>query len=140
MCKRSLELIVGILASLKCGCCYIPIDPSFPQERISYMLDNSKSKILLTTSSLINKINFGNKLPIDLSNDLYIKNKNNLEKITNPDDNSYIIYTSGSTGKPKGVVLKQKSLTNLAYHFNTNLDFFKTQNKSSYGFCYNCKF
>lgn len=129
MCKRSLELIVGILASLKCGCCYIPIDPSFPQERISYMLDNSKSKILLTTSSLINKINFGNKLPIDLSNDLYIKNKNNLEKITNPDDNSYIIYTSGSTGKPKGVVLKQKSLTNLAYHFNTNLDFFKTQNK-----------
>ena len=49
MCNRSLELIVGILASLKCGCCYIPIDPSFPKERISYMLENSNSKILLST-------------------------------------------------------------------------------------------
>lgn len=129
MCNRSLELIVGILASLKCGCCYIPIDPSFPKERISYMLENSNSKILLSTNNIINKINFDNKLSIDLNNSIYLKNKGNLEKITNPDDNSYIIYTSGSTGKPKGVVLKQKSLTNLAYHFNNSLEFFKTKNK-----------
>lgn len=129
MVERSLELIVSILAALKCGCCYIPIDPHFPSERISYMLENSNAKILLTTEQTYSKTNYNKKLVVNFDNlNVYNGNINNLENINMPDDNSYIIYTSGSTGKPKGVVLKQKSLTNLAYHLNNELEFFKNPN------------
>ena len=130
MTERSLELIVGVLASFKCGSAYIPIDPNFPDERISYMLENSHSKLLLTTKNTYSKTNYENKLVINFDNlNIYNGNIQNLKNINLPDDNSYIIYTSGSTGKPKGVVLKQKSLTNLAYHLNTHLDFFKNPKK-----------
>lgn len=126
MTTRSLELIISILAAFKCGCCYIPIDPNFPDERISYMLENSNSKILLTSKSTFNKLDFSNKLLINLEDEnIFSGNSFNLKNINLPDDNSYIIYTSGSTGKPKGVVLKQKSLTNLACYLNSTLEFFK---------------
>ncbi len=126
MLERSLELIISILASLKCGCCYIPIDPNFPNERINYMLKNSNSKILLTSEKTYNKTSFNNKLVVNLDNlNVYNGNSTKLENINTPNDNSYIIYTSGSTGTPKGVVLKHKSLTNLAYYLNENLGFFK---------------
>lgn len=124
--QRSLELVVSILACLKCGNSYIPIDPHFPDDRISYMLQNSNSKILLTTKQTYSKIEYSKKIVVDLDNlNIYNGNNKNLDNITKPDDNSYIIYTSGSTGKPKGVVLKQKSLTNLAYYLNNQLEFFK---------------
>lgn len=130
MTERSLELIVAILAAFKCGCTYIPIDPNFPDERITYMLENSNSKILLTTKNTFSKTTYENKLVINFDNlNIYNGQCTNLKNINSPDDNSYIIYTSGSTGKPKGVVLKQKSLTNLAYHLNTHLDFFKKKQK-----------
>lgn len=123
MVPRSLELIICILASLKAGCCYIPIDPSYPDERINYMLNNSKTKMLLTTKTTFDKVIFENKINIfNIDNNLNIDNPKNINL---PDDNSYIIYTSGSTGKPKGVVLKHSSLVNLAYHLNNNLEFFQ---------------
>jgi surfactin family lipopeptide synthetase A/bacitracin synthase 1/bacitracin synthase 2/bacitracin synthase 3 len=52
MLERSLEMIVGILAILKSGCAYLPIDPGYPEERIQYMLEDSNAKILVTTSFL----------------------------------------------------------------------------------------
>lgn len=126
MVPRSLELVVSILASLKCGSCYIPIDPHFPIDRISYMLENSHSKVLITTKDTYSKTQYEQKIDISFDNlNIYNGNKNNLDIPINPEDNSYIIYTSGSTGKPKGVVLKHSSLTNLAYHLNNNLEFFK---------------
>lgn len=125
MVNRSLEMIVSILAVLKSGACYIPIDPEYPQDRIEYMLDNSNSKMLLTFEKLQDKVNFDNKLFVELSNELYNSNKSNLENINEPDDLAYIIYTSGSTGKPKGVMLIHKSLSNLTNYCNNYVEYLR---------------
>lgn len=128
MVNRSLEMIVSILAVLKSGACYIPIDPEYPQDRIEYMLDNSNAKILLTFEKLKNKINFDKKLFVELKNDLYKSNKNNLENINEPNDLSYIIYTSGSTGMPKGVMLTHKNVNNFIQGMSEIINF--SANKS----------
>lgn len=126
MVNRSLEMIIGILAILKSGGAYIPIDPTFPEERIDYMLKKSNSKVLLTLKSTENKIDYNNKLLIDLSNSsLYTNPTNNLDLINTPDDLSYVIFTSGSTGKPKGVMLKHKSLSNLCNYCNNYIEYLK---------------
>ncbi len=125
MVNRSLELLVAILAVLKSGACYIPIDPNYPKDRTEYMLENSHCKLLLTSSSLYASIDFDKKIVVDFSDNYFTNNISNLPNINLPEDTSYIIYTSGSTGKPKGVVLKQKSLTNLAYFLNDYVCFLK---------------
>ena len=71
MVNRSLEMLVAILAVLKSGACYIPIDPEYPQDRIEYMLNNSNAKMLLTFKKLESKVKFDNKLFIELDNKLY---------------------------------------------------------------------
>lgn len=126
MVNRSLEMIISILAVLKSGACYVPIDPEYPQDRIEYMLENSNSKILLTFKKLQNKISFKNKLFVELDNSLYNLHKKNLENINEPEDLAYIIYTSGSTGKPKGVMLIHKSLSNLTNYCNHYVEYLKS--------------
>ena len=126
MLSRSLELIIAMLGVLKSGSSYIPIDPTYPQKRIEYMLQNSNAKLLLTNDEISENIDFENKLSIDLNNrNLYCLNKNNLDCNISPESSAYIIYTSGSTGLPKGVVLKHKSLTNLCYYLNKKVEFLK---------------
>lgn len=123
MVKRSLEMIISILAVLKSGACYIPIDPEYPQDRIEYMLNNSNTKLLLTFKRLENKVTFDNKLFVELDNALYNSNKDNLIHINKPDDLAYIIYTSGSTGKPKGVMLKHSNINNFIQGMCNVVDF-----------------
>lgn len=123
MVKRSLEMIISILAVLKAGACYIPIDPEYPQDRIEYMLNNSNTKLLLTFKRLENKVTFDNKLFVELDNELYNSNKDNLININEPDDLAYIIYTSGSTGKPKGVMLKHSNINNFIQGMCNVVDF-----------------
>ncbi|WP_066501828.1 non-ribosomal peptide synthetase [Abyssisolibacter fermentans] len=113
MLERSIEMIVCIIAVLKAGGAYLPIDYKYPKSRIEYMLKDSNSKLILTQNSLINLIK---DLPIDVIN---VKNKSsykednrNLYNINNPNDLIYVIYTSGSTGKPKGVMLEHRSVVN----------------------------
>ena len=126
MLPRSLELLISIIGVLKSGACYIPIDPTYPEKRIEYMLDNSEAKILITTNELYNNIKFENKILIN-DNEILIQDKKNLENINLPEDMSYIIYTSGSTGLPKGVVLKHKSLSNLCTYLNGNVEFLREE-------------
>ena len=123
MVNRSLEMIISILAVLKSGACYIPIDPEYPQDRIEYMLNNSNAKLLLTFKKLENKVTFDNKLFVELDNELYNSNKDNLININEPDDLAYIIYTSGSTGKPKGVMLKHSNINNFIQGMCNVVDF-----------------
>ena len=123
MVNRSLEMIISILAVLKSGACYIPIDPEYPQDRIEYMLNNSNAKLLLTFKRLKNKVTFDNKLFVELDNELYNSNKDNLININEPDDLAYIIYTSGSTGKPKGVMLKHSNINNFIQGMCNVVDF-----------------
>ena len=123
MVNRSLEMIISIVAVLKSGACYIPIDPEYPQDRIEYMLNNSSAKLLLTFKRLENKVTFDNKLFVELDNELYNSNKDNLININEPDDLAYIIYTSGSTGKPKGVMLKHSNINNFIQGMCNVVDF-----------------
>lgn len=115
---HSIELMVSILGVLKTGASYLPIDPSYPTERINYMLKDSKSTILITNFKLNNEIKFqGNITNIkDIDIDRY--SKNNLIKTNDLNDLVYIIYTSGSTGKPKGVMLEHQGLTNYIWWAN----------------------
>ena len=125
MVPRSLEMMIGILGVLKTGACYIPIDPSFPKERIEYMLKNSNAAILLKTSNIKNIV-YKNMINIDINNTtIYALEKTNINKHLEPDSLAYVIYTSGSTGNPKGVGLKHKALYNLTCYLNDNVGYFK---------------
>lgn len=127
MVNRSLEMLVAILAVLKSGACYIPIDPEYPQDRIEYMLNNSNAKMLLTFKKLESKVTFDNKLFIELDNKLYTSNRENLKNVNKPEDLAYIIYTSGSTGLPKGVMLKHNNINNFIYGMCNIVDFDTTK-------------
>lgn len=129
MLPRSLELLVVILATLKTGACYIPIDPTFPESRIEYMLNNSGASILLTFDN-IRKSNI-KTLCVEFCNyDLYNKPDLNFKYHNLPTDPSYMIYTSGSTGNPKGVVLNHKALTNLTNYLNNYVEYLKNDYKN----------
>ncbi|NIM11547.1 MAG: amino acid adenylation domain-containing protein [Candidatus Aminicenantes bacterium] len=107
MVERSIEMIVGILAILKAGAAYLPIDPDYPEERIRYMLEDSNAKVLVSEVSKVSEVSGGTVV------------------VTHPTHLCYVIYTSGTTGKPKGVMLEHRNLVNLIrYQFNyTVIDF-----------------
>ncbi|WP_312580197.1 amino acid adenylation domain-containing protein, partial [Clostridium sp.] len=112
MVERSLEMIVGIMGILKAGGAYLPIDPSYPRERIEYMLRDSKSKLLLSKNTLIENLEFDGEF-IDLFDEgLFNNNLSNLEKMSKSNDLAYVIYTSGTTGNPKGVMIEHSSVIN----------------------------
>lgn len=113
---NSIELVVSILACLKLGVCYIPLNTSFPFERVKYIMNDSNSAKILTNSKNISKLaEFNNSIVIDYE-DLNFEAKHSYnEKLLNSNDLVYIIYTSGSTGNPKGVQIANKSLVNYIY-------------------------
>lgn len=121
--SRTIDTMVAILATMKINCTYVPIDPEYPSERISYMIDTSGIKYLLLTKDLDNIENNLTKIYIDYSfyqNELNVVNKSfNYNK----NNNLYIIFTSGSTGKPKGVTISHKNMMNLICFekYKTNL-------------------
>ena len=118
---KSIESIVALLAILKLGCAYLPIDIHYPKERIDYIIKNSNSKYLLTTRNLINKSNSLVKtICIDLDTDIIYKTNNvdNPNYKANGNNLAYIMYTSGSTGNPKGVMIEQKSIIRLVKNPN----------------------
>ncbi|WP_434306253.1 amino acid adenylation domain-containing protein [Clostridium botulinum] len=115
---HSIELIISILGVLKTGAAYLPIDPNYPVERINYMLEDSKSNMLLTNFKVTDEIKFkGNIININ-NEDLQGYSKINLPKANSLSDLVYIIYTSGSTGKPKGVMIEHQGLTNYIWWAN----------------------
>ena len=114
---RSVEMIVAILAIIKMGCAYVPVDPDSPAERIDFILQDTKSPVLLTQSHYRNRfeiIHDLNLIEVDGNRNL-TKDfpKSNLELDINSTDLAYCIYTSGSTGKPKGVLVEHRNLINL---------------------------
>ena len=123
--NRSLELAVGLLAILKINCAYLPIDPEYPEERIEYMLSDSKAQILLSnkrTENVIKNINV-KKIDIGFESSIYNRLSIEVEEKINPEDLIYLIYTSGSTGKPKGVMLKHQNIINFLIGTKNIIDF-----------------
>jgi len=111
-------MIIGQLGILKSGAAYLPIDPDYPSDRISYMIENSEAKIVLSKENLFNLISSNSnditKLDISLENSIIYKSSSckNPKNINSSEDLAYIIYTSGSTGNPKGVQLKHININN----------------------------
>jgi amino acid adenylation domain-containing protein len=105
MMERSINLIIGIWSILKAGGAYLPIDPSYPRERIQYMVQDSKAEIIVNNEFLMD----APQAPFLHHSSFIIHHSNHL---------AYIIYTSGSTGKPKGVMVNHRSLVNLCTWYN----------------------
>ncbi len=119
MAEHSLEMIIAIIAVLKSGCPYLPIDPSYPAQRIRYMLEDSKPRILLTQEKHMEYLVFEGTV-LNLNDEtLYSVAAHNPKARLLPDDAAYVIYTSGSSGNPKGVIVSHKSLINLCFWHNT---------------------
>lgn len=112
MLPRRSCFLVSVLAVQKAGAGYVPLDAEYPDERLSYMLDNSESPILITTREILTR------KKLDFPKTVLIYEELEAERISSagpidmscPEGPAYMIYTSGSTGKPKGVVISHRAL------------------------------
>ncbi|HLX53274.1 MAG TPA: amino acid adenylation domain-containing protein, partial [Aquella sp.] len=146
---RSEYMLIAILGVLKSGAAYIPMDPSYPNDRISFILSNTKTKVILSNivysnrltqiiellhnieniskSKNTNKINYNLTLELIDSkerNEVSTQPKTNPRLNINSNNAAYVIYTSGTTGKPKGVIIEHKCVVNFIYGIHTKFNSF----------------
>ncbi len=116
--ERSLDMVVGLLGILKAGGVYVPLDPSYPPERLAFMLEDTQTPVLVTQQSLATRLPTQRNQVICLDADAVVLAQ---QSPTDPisavtaDDLAYVIYTSGSTGRPKGVQIIHDGLLNLVF-------------------------
>ena len=113
--ERSLEVFIAVLAVIKTGAVYLPLNPEYPQERIAWMLEDAKPLVILSQEYFKEKLADLTAKIIYLDtewDDIARQSKENLPVQTTPENAVYTIYTSGSTGKPKGVVCTYGGLVN----------------------------
>ncbi len=107
--ERSLDMVVGLLATLKAGGAYVPLDPQFPADRLAFMLQDSQAQVLLTQPHLNGRLAQPQGLHVLLVDEAGVDEHNPQVRVT-PEHLAYVIYTSGSTGKPKGVMVRHQAL------------------------------
>lgn len=116
--RRSIHLIVGILATLKAGGQYVPLDAvTIPDSTLSYVLNDSKPSAILAMSEFVHRVSAHHVPTIDLESVIEADELCNADgskppDTTTPFDGAYIIYTSGTTGVPKGVDVRHRGVTN----------------------------
>ncbi len=114
--ERSPEMIVGLLGILKSGAAYLPLDPTYPPERLAFMVEDSESPVLLAHQPTRGRLPLQKTQVVSVDEDAEILGRHSSRtpdwKITGG-DTAYVIYTSGSTGRPKGVQIAHRSLSNL---------------------------
>jgi amino acid adenylation domain-containing protein len=117
--ERSLEMIVAVLGILKSGAACLPLDPDYPKDRLSFMLEDSGACVVISQQALAPRFLASGTRLICLDAESQMIGKEPQVAVT-PEDWMYMIYTSGSTGKPKGVVVPHRVLVNLvAWHQNS---------------------
>jgi amino acid adenylation domain-containing protein len=121
--EPSIDILCAVLASIKTGAAYIPMDGNYPKDRLSHMLENANIQLLLTHSSL------AASLPEDACKLIMLDqlkaqtdalDHSNLNLDISPDDLLYVVYTSGSTGKPKGAGVRHRNESNLLHWYTDN--------------------
>jgi amino acid adenylation domain-containing protein len=114
--ERSAEMVIALLAVLKAGGAYAPIDPAYPRERVEFMLADTDAPVLLTQQHLLTGLPRHRARTVCLSADQNLTDSHDGARVPTEatlDDLGYVIYTSGSTGKPKGVAMGHRPLANL---------------------------
>ncbi|HXQ70311.1 MAG TPA: amino acid adenylation domain-containing protein, partial [Pyrinomonadaceae bacterium] len=111
--SRSTGMVVAALGVLKSGAAYVPLDPSYPFDRIAFMLEDSAIPLLVTEQNLLDELPATDAMPICIDDDENSE-ATKLEEAASPDNLAYVIYTSGSTGRPKGVMVDHRAAVNLA--------------------------
>lgn len=117
--ERSLEMLVAILAILKAGAAFVPLDTHYPKKRIEFILNDTQCLFILSEKQIVESLNWGNQYQDNfiflskISDQLNQLSKENLIKNIKPNNLCYVIYTSGSTGQPKGVMMIHQALVNL---------------------------
>ncbi|MEE8587430.1 MAG: amino acid adenylation domain-containing protein, partial [Acidobacteriota bacterium] len=109
---RGLEMVVGLLGILKSGAAYLPLDPSYPQQRLDFMLQESQAPLLVTQAGLVEGLAQDRLTFVCLDSGRPApegSGRLNPPRLSVPENAAYVIYTSGSTGTPKGVVVEHRS-------------------------------
>nr|WP_275580603.1 amino acid adenylation domain-containing protein [Herpetosiphon giganteus] len=116
-CDRSLVMVVGLLAILKAGAAYLPLDPAYPSERLAWMLNDSKLGLVLSQHHVLEKVSALKQSGVTILDLATIcdgsEPADNCSSTVQPANLAYLIYTSGSTGQPKAVMVSHQGLTNL---------------------------
>ncbi len=127
--ERSVDMLVAMLATLKAGCAYLPVDPFYPEERIEFMLADTQAPVLITRSEYrerlqpaLDKLDKRSKeIQLDIDSQRILEKTSDNLKLrhsADPTRVAYAVYTSGSTGKPKGVVCTQLAINRLVIDAN----------------------
>ena len=138
--ERSPGMVVTILGVLKAGGCYLPLDPAYPMERLSFMLEDARASLLLT-SEASSAMMFERLMPVacldrDLE-EIAAQSTENLRPVASAENLAYVIYTSGSTGQPKGVAV---SHANVARLFDTTHEWFGFDERDVWTLFHSCAF
>jgi len=113
--ERSLDMVIGLLGILKAGGAYLPLDPAYPAVHLAFMLEDAQVPVLLTQSSLKEKLPETQAQIVCLDVEAETLSRLNIENLVTgvePENLAYVIYTSGTTGKPKGVMISHQALCN----------------------------
>lgn len=119
---RSPDMITAILAVLKAGAVYVPIDPQYPEERILFMLQDTEARVIVTAAAMMEMVAglAGDSIDVVDMDGLDTRwdgeSGHNLDFDGSADDLAYIMYTSGSTGKPKGIMTTHRNVSRIAVH------------------------
>jgi len=116
--ERSVDMVAALLAVMKAGGCYVPLDPDYPRDRVRFMVEDSGAPLVITTAALADRFSGQACRVWCLDREGLVRSaddEHNLPPSASSRDLAYILYTSGSTGQPKGVEIKHRSLMNFLW-------------------------